>query len=188
MQWTVANWCAIAVSGIFATFAIGDMLIHNRRKRNEWLVEQQRKTAIDVAEARRLESAGMELDEDQILLLNRERAAAESEAARKAKKGVFTKAKESLFGGLSEEEERGGKIGAAARAAQDQVQDSLPGHSQGLGIVQAVEDKIDSHRRQGELVEEVVHPFGGPLDRQAAASTEALSTQSKRWTGWLTGR
>ena len=72
--------------GVFATFAIGDMLIHNRRKRNEWLEEQQRKSAIALEEARQAANTGT-ANEDQILLLNRERAAAQAEAERKIKTG-----------------------------------------------------------------------------------------------------
>lgn len=177
-----------AVSGVFATYAIGDMLIHNRRKRNQWLADQQHKTAVDLAEARRLIDLGIELNEDQVLLINRERAAAESEAARKAKKGIFTRAKETVFGGLSEEEQKGGKIGAAARAAQDQIHELIPDQKEGLGIVEAVEDKIGSHRRGGELVENTSHLTGGVLDREAAADVDVVKDRTKSWTSWLTGR
>ena len=162
------------------------MLIHNRRKRNEWLAEQQQKTAIQLAEARRAEIAGI-ATEDQMLLINRERAAQEAVEAKKNRKGIFTRAKESLLGGMSEEEQQGGKIGAAARAARDKVEENIPERTQDLGIMKAVEEKLDS-RRTGELVEETVHPAGGPLDREAAATSEAVVQKTKSWTGWLTGR
>lgn len=171
------------MSGVVASFAIGDMLIHNRRKRNEWLAEQQRNSAVLLEEARAAVVSGL-ANEDQILLLNRERAAQEAEAARKAKKGIFTRVKESLVGGLSEEEVKGGKIGAAARATKEAVQEKWPEQKQDLGILKA----IDEHRRQGEQVEAIIHPSGGPLDREAAASADALVRTSKSWTSWMTGR
>jgi len=168
------------VCGVVASFAIGDMLIHNRRKRNEWLAEQQLKTAQDVAEARRLVREGVALNEDQILLLNRERAADEAQAAKLAKKGILTSVKESLFGGLSEEEVKGGKIGAASRAIEESVHGAAGEQPRDLGIVKAVEEE----RRRGEAVEQTLHPSGGPLDKQATEFT----AKTKSWTGWVTGR
>lgn len=168
------------VCGVVATFAIGDMLIHNRRKRNEWLAEQQQKTIRDVAEARRALQAGIALNEDQILLLNRERAADEAEAAKKNKKGILASVKESVFGGLAEEEEKGGKIGAASRAVREKLEVQTEEQPQDFGILKAVEEK----RRSGEVVEEVLHPTGGPLDRQAAE----VAGKAKSWTGWMTGK
>lgn len=159
------------------------MLLHNRRKRNEWLADQQQKSAYLLAQAKEAAASGI-ADEDQILLLNRERAAEEAVAAKKARKGIFSRAKDAVFGGVSEEEERGGRIGAAARAAQEQVHEVMPQSKEGLGIVQAVEE----HRRAGEKVEKVLHPLGGPLDREAEARVETAMAKSEGWSSWLTGR
>lgn len=153
------------------------MIAYNRRKRNEWLKEKQRESAEQLEEARKAAAIGT-LTEDQRLMLNRERAAEEAEAARKAKKGMFTRAKESLFGGMSKEEVLGGRIGAAARAAQEQSHTGTD--VSGTGVMQAVESKIKEHRRNGETLEQAVHPLGGPLDQRA----EMLAQRTRGWVSW----
>jgi len=161
------------------------MIAYNRRKRNEWLKEKQQESAVQLEEARRAAAAGV-LTEDQRLMLNRERAAEEAEMARKSKKGIMTRAKEAVFGGLSEEEVQGGKIGAAARAAKEQIQTRTEPQdvSSEASVVQAIQSKIEEHRRTGEALEQVVHPQGGPLDRRA----EALAHKTTGWTSWLQRR
>jgi len=163
------------------------MIMHNRRKRGEWLAEQQAKSAKELEEARNAAATGV-ASQQQILLLNRERAAQEAEDARKAQKGIFTRAKESVFGGVAEEEQKGGKIGAAARAAQEQAKEAVPTSIKTQGVVETVKQEVENTRRSGEAVETVLHPAGGPLDRQAEASLQALKSGSKSWTSWLTGR
>lgn len=167
----------LVVSGVIAAFAIGDMVVHNRRKRNEWLADQQAKSAVLLEEARKASETGPVTD-DQMLLLNRERAAQEAEAEKKSRRGIFGKAKDSLFGGLSKEEVPGGKLGQETREAQERSTSS------GLGIMSAVSEQ----RAQGESAEAIVHPSGGPLDRQAAASAEKASQTARGWSSWLSGR
>lgn len=193
-------------------------MIHNRKKRKEWLAEKQRESAIALAEARRAEAAGT-ANEDQMLLINQDRAAQEANAVRENKKGVFARAKESLYGTLSSEETKGGNLGTAVR----EVQESVTGQGEGLGILKAVEDRaenlkegvqastenlkedvrartenlkygfeagVDSvkqQRRAGEVLEETIHPAGGPLDREAQRVTDALTQKTKSWTSWLRG-
>lgn len=177
------------VSAVVATFGITDMLVHNRRKRNEWLAEQQEKSRVALIEAREALKAGT-VSEDQMLLINRARAAEEAEQGKKASKGVLRRAREWAFGGLSAEEEKGGRIGGLAREAlggremgpEDGEEVLRPREE--MGVVEAVQGKVDERRRQGERIEEVLRPLGGPLDREASALVE----RSKSWTGWVTGR
>jgi len=161
--------------------------MHNRRKRGEWLAEQQANSARDLEEARRAAATGV-VTQEQILLLNRERAAKEAEDAKKAQKGIFARAKESIIGSSSGEEQKGGKIGAAARAAQEQAREMVPTSIGSPGAVKTVEQKVAETRRSGEAVETVLHPTGGPLDRQAESTLQALKSGPKSWTNWLTGR
>jgi len=164
------------------------MIMHNRRKRGEWLAEQQAKSARELEEARQATATGIATPQ-QVLLLNRERAAMEADEARKSAKGMFARAKETLFGGMAEEEQKGGKIGAAARAAQEKAQEVMPQSNKGSGVVQAVEQKVQEYKQSGAgAVEGVVHPFGGPLDRQAQASVDAVRDQTRSWFGWMTRR
>ncbi|TKX26270.1 hypothetical protein C1H76_1231 [Elsinoe australis] len=177
------------VCGVFATFSIGDMLIHNRRKRKEWLEEQQHKSAKMLEEARAAAERGVAND-DQILLLNRERAAQEAEAERKANKGIFKRAKETVFGGLEKEEEKGGKIMAEVRAAQQQTPMTQTLESQASGFLEDV--NAGAQKAVTKVKESIQQPthasVGGPLDRQAQASIDAITTQSKGWFSWVTGR
>ncbi|KAK7722942.1 hypothetical protein SLS57_004797 [Botryosphaeria dothidea] len=173
------------IAGVVTVFALGDMIVYNRRKRREWFHEQNQKHAISLAEAKQAVAAGT-ATEDQVLLLNNER---NKEEHAKNKKGIFTRAKESLFGGLSKEEKEGGKLGAAAFQASDKTQDAWDAirsdaqeaKEQGLGILQAVEDK----RREGEKAQAQAP---GPLDLMAEEAAQTATQKSKSWTSWITGR
>ncbi|KAK4993624.1 hypothetical protein LTR50_000234 [Elasticomyces elasticus] len=181
---------ATGLCGAVAVFSLGDMMLHNRRRRKEWMIEQETKYEKNLAAAREAAAAGI-ADDDQTLLLNRERARDEALAAQKAKKGIFTRAKESLFSGLSSEETPGGKLGARMTgqtsnageqvSAQAERVDRAFEQREGLGIMKAVEEQ----RRQGEIVEEAVHPRGGILDQEAQLATTAVAGATKSWTGWM---
>jgi len=172
-----------------ATAGITDMLLHNRRRRNEWFAEQRAKSERDLAEARGALAAGT-ASEDQMLLINRERSAEEAAQAKKNRPGVFRRTSDWLFSGLSKEEQKGGKLGAAAAAVEASAADAglvapAPGQQHDRSVLQAVEDKVKANRRQGERVEEVVRPSGGPLDRYAASAAAAILTTEKSWEHWM---
>lgn len=168
----------LGIAGVVTVFALGDMIVYNRRKRREWFHEQNQKHAISMAEAKQAMAAGT-ATEDQILLLNNERNKEEHE---KNKKGFFKRTKEALFGGYSMEEKTGGELGSIAAEARDAfVSDAQDAKNQGLGVLHAVEEK----RREGERAQEL-HP--GPLDRMAEDAAEAATQKSKSWTSWIMGR
>lgn len=177
------------VSGVVATAGISDMLLFNRRRRNEWLAEQQMKTAIETAQAKAALAAGR-ATEDQVLLINRERAAAAAEEEKRNRPGMFKRASNYLFSGLQKEEQKGGRLGAAAAKLEEKAQpvkDELLGDKGDRGILKAVEN-VESHRRTGEKVDSVVRPLGGPLDRQAEQATSEIANKSKSWGNWIMGR
>ena len=177
------------VAGVVATAGITDMLMHNRRRRNEWLAEKKAQSAAELLEARRAQSSGT-ITEDQMLLINRERVREAAEAEKKNEPGMFKRAGSFLFGGLEKEEQKGGKLGAAAAKAEEATQpikEKILGQDEDPGFLKSVEQKIDSHRREGEKVVELAKPLGGPLDRQAQLAADAV-TGKKSWTSWLTGR
>lgn len=180
------------VSGCVAAAGITDMLLHNRRRRNEWLAEQQARTARELAEAKRAVAMGMEVTEDQMLLINRERAAEEAAEAKRNRPGMFKRATSYVFGGMEKEEAKGGRLGAAAAAATVTPSAVSEGPAEGQkhdrGVLRAVEEKLDENRRQGEQVEEVMRPLGGPLDRQAQLVADSVSHASRNWLDRITGR
>lgn len=170
-----ANFDFTVVCGVTASFAIGDMLLHNRRKRNEWLADQQAKHQVKIDEARVAFSQGI-ADEDQKLLLNQERTKREAAELKKNKPGMIS----SLFSSSPKEEQQGGNLGAAARAAAESAEEKVASSS----IVKAVEEKVQEHKWQqpqtlaGERIQ------GGVLDQQA----QAVADKSKSWTNWLLRR
>ncbi|KAF2086730.1 hypothetical protein K490DRAFT_74324 [Saccharata proteae CBS 121410] len=187
---------ATGIAGVVTVFALGDMVMYNRRKRKEWFIEQTEKHA-KLLEAAREAAARGAADDDQILLLNRERAAEESQQAAAEKPGIFKSIKKSIFGELPMEEQKGGKLGAIGKEASEQAQWGVEtaretAHDvkeEGLGILKAVEEK----RRDGERA--IPHVSGGPLDNlgedaasAAAQKAAAAAQKSKSWTDWALRR
>ncbi|GAB7361982.1 hypothetical protein MBLNU230_g2019t1 [Neophaeotheca triangularis] len=169
------------VCGVVAAVGITDMLVHNRNRRNEWLAQKRLESARDLEVARRDLERGV-ANEEQVLLINRERVRVEAEEAKKRQPGLFKR----VFGGGDEE----GKEGEALVRFKDGG-----GEGEGKGMlgaaeetVQAVEARVQSERRSGERVTEVLRPMGGPLDREAEAATKAVVGTGESWTSWLTGR
>ncbi|KAK5169663.1 uncharacterized protein LTR77_005641 [Saxophila tyrrhenica] len=102
------------VSAMVFGAGAADMIIHNRRRRNEFMAEQRAKSAKELGEAKLALDAGR-ATEDQVLLINRERAAMEAEEAKRSRPGVFKRTTGWLFGGLSTEEQKGGRLGSGTR-------------------------------------------------------------------------
>ena len=184
----------IVISGGVAVFSLGDMIIYNRRKRKVFFEEQHMLLQQRLAEARVAAAHGT-ADEDQMLLLNRERAAEEAEQVRKRKKGLWNAFK-GLFNieGLSEED-RGSKLdllgeeGLRKMGTESSEPKSVEGLSApkeekpSLGIIQAVEDK----RRDGERELQERGMKGGPLDTIAEQAITAGKSKGG-WTSWMTSR
>ena len=170
------------------------MIIYNRRKRKVFFAEQHMLLQQQLAEAREAAANGT-ADVDQMLLLNRERAAEEAEKVRKGKKGLW-RAFKALFAiqDLSEED-RGGKLDLLGEEqprqlnAESSILKSVEAPSPtkeekpSLGIIQAVEDK----RRDGERELEERHLKGGPLDTFAEQASGAGNSKGG-WTSWMTSR
>ncbi|KAF2725072.1 hypothetical protein K431DRAFT_281548 [Polychaeton citri CBS 116435] len=190
------------VSGAVATAGITDMLLHNRRRKKEWLAEQQSKSAAALTEAKQALAQGT-ATQDQMLLINRERVIEAAELERRNAPGAVTRAKNWLFGGLSKEEQKGGRLGAGAGAAaavpgptefgepqarKQAIEGTKASSNEGSSILQTAGDKLDSHRRQGEKIESALSPLGGPLDQHAQLLTNAALGTEKSWKSWLLGR
>ena len=172
------------ISGVVATAGITDMLLHNRRRRNEWLAEKKAQTARDLVIAKQAVVVGA-ATEDQMLLINQERAAEEAAFAKKNRPGIFKKTTSWLYGGLSEEEKKGGRLGAITTASSP---DSNLLGQEGEVVPLAAAESMDKSRRQHAEVEETFRTAGGPLDKRALLAVEAASDTAKSWTSWLTGR
>lgn len=175
------------------------MILHNRRRRTAFYNEQHALYSQRLIEAIETEKSGMPLDDDQTLILNRERARVQAEEAakertwRKRIKGVF-------IGDLKSDDEGGGKgermvvpsegdilqklgvdqtsiLERAAQADRDSeskmtdLGDSREESKRdGSGVLQAVAEK----RREGERAMEAAGVRGGPLDRMAEGAVQAV--------------
>lgn len=176
---------AIGLAGLLAMASLGDMVLYNRKKKAIWLAEKQEEHRQALEIAREAAARGT-ADEDQILLLNQERAAEDSQKTRAEKKSIFTRAKEYFYSGLSKEEKQDGNT-AVVNAAGDGTRGMIPEESrsqpgEGLGILKAVEET----KREAQTMLPQVR--GGPLDRLGEEAATAVSNNTKSWTSRITGR
>jgi hypothetical protein len=187
----------IVIAGGFTFYAIGDMIIYNRRKRAEFYQEQKSLKENAIRSARLAIAAG-EASEEQINFISREEEHdAQLEAAAKAKaakKGIFKKGKEWLFSGLKNEEE-GEDVGSSERRLG---YEGLCEEDDSLGeresdIVRAIEEKkmaITAKAKQAFAEEKERQRSGGPLDR-LGTETEGVNGETPKsggWTSWMTRR
>ena len=182
------------LAGGVATFALGDMIVYNRRKRKSFFAEQHMLLEQRLAEARQAVANGT-ADDDQMLLINRERAAEEAEEARKARKGPMS-ILTGLFStkGLKEEDNGNGldllgeeglrKMGEESSiiqpAGETRIQDL---EAPGVSVIHKMEEK----RREGEQMLLDVGAKGGPLDQMADQATAAAKSKGGL-TSWFSSK
>ena len=158
----------VLAAGI-TVFALGDMMIYNRRRRNEFyrLQRQQRAHALELAnEAVDAGSA----NEEQLQLIEEEKARLAGYQAKK-EAGLFKRLKEGLVGGLEKEDKKGGTLGIGVEKGSPE-----------LGIVNMVSAKEKLPSTPERPVE------GGPLDQLGATVSRDAEKARKSWWGWLSGR
>jgi hypothetical protein len=179
------------IAGGVTVYALGDMMIYNRRKRAQFFEEQKAIHQNAIYVARQAISAGT-ATEEQIKFINREEehdaqlAAMAREKA--AKKGVFKKTTEWLFSGLKKEEE-GDDVGSSERRLG---YEGLSEEDDGMGtresdIVRAIEDRkerIADKAKQAFADEKERQRTGGPLDRIGTSSDTTSSAEQPKSGGW----
>lgn len=184
---------ATVIAGGFTVYALGDMMIYNRRKRAEFYQEQKALKENAIRSARHAIAAG-EASEEQIQFIRREEEHDAQLEAAKAKKGIFKRGKEWLFSGLKKEEE-GEDVGSSERRlgyeALSEEDDSLGERES--DIVRAIEDKkmqIMVKTKQAFAEEKERQRTGGPLDR-LGTQTEGNTVEPPKsggWASWMTRR
>lgn len=172
----------IVIAGGVTVYALGDMIIYNRRKRAEFYTEQKARyeAAIHVAKAA-IESGSA--TEAQVEFIERDIAQQTRVDAIKAnKKGVFKRASEFLFSGLKKEEQSGDSENSEAESS-DRGDSSL---SQS---VKAETTDIKDKAKEAFANEKERQRTGGPLD-QLGASAENVTAPPKSggWTSFMTRR
>ena len=189
----------VVIAGGVTVYALGDMMIHNRRQRAKFLEDQKAKQTAAVYSARQAIASGSATQE-QINFINMEDAhLARLEVERKAKAektGAWAKYKEWLFSGLKKEEE-GDDVGSSERRlgyeAMSEEDDSLGERES--DIVRAIEDKrtaIAEKAKQAFKDEKDRQRTGGPLDR-LGTETEGVDVGDEKpksggWTSFMTRR
>jgi hypothetical protein len=179
------------IAGGFTFYALGDMMIYNRRKRAEFYQEQKALKENAIHSARLAIAEGV-ASEDQVNFIRREEEHdAQLEAAARAKatkQGIFKKGKEWLFSGLKNEEE-GEDVGSSERRlgyeALSEEDDSLGERES--DIVRAIEEKkmaIAARAKQAFAEEKERQRSGGPLDR-LGSETEGNNGESPKNGGWI---
>ena len=174
-----------------------DMILHNRRKRSAFYAEQRDIYTRRLLEAIETERAGRPLDEDQAVVMNRERARVQAQEAKKQRTWGKT-IKGFLFSDLKNEDVDPPPV----VPSEGEVLDRL-GVDQ-VGVLKASEGKgrrDDTERPVEEPMAEqmkqskggVAGVLGGPLDHmadQAANDVESkiVSKAKGGWTSFLGGK
>ncbi|KAI9796988.1 MAG: hypothetical protein M1835_002511 [Candelina submexicana] len=187
---TLSLIAATGVAAVLAVYGISDMILYNRRQRRDFFAKQKALHAKVLTTAREAAAQGI-ADEDQMLLLNRVRAAEEAEQARLAKKGIWKRTKAWLYSGLKTEEDgsssRENLAAVGNEAWKENASESNDVTGDKLGILKAVKEK----RKEGVEPETVdapspaPEPRGGPLDKLANGEPP---TAKGGWTGFVTRR
>jgi hypothetical protein len=182
----LADISSKGVCAVLAAFSITDMILYNRKRRNQWVRDKHKVQEEDLLDAFNSYRAGT-ADEEQLELLETFRKKEIAKQLSASRTGILTKVKSWFVDGYTLEEKKGGAL-ASSLAAQSSVPEANLGGSvqergEGLGIVEAIEEK----RAQKAQHESVVHTSQkrGMLDHLA---DNAVKDISKGWSGWILGK
>lgn len=174
---------SIGIAG-YSTF---DMLVYNRRKRREWLAQQQAAYETALARAMQARDEGT-LTSDQALILNKELALQQADEENKNAKSLARRGKDWLFSGLQREEQRGGRLGVGLAAGArkegiDATNDAVP--TLGVERIGSSEPFLSGINEPQGASAATSLPSGGPLDQMGNASAKEIENQARSWFSWL---
>lgn len=189
-----ANWYFVVVAGGVTVYALGDMMVYNRKKRAQFFEEQKAVHQNAVYKAREAISAGSATEQD-IAFIQREEQhdaqVAEKARAKAAKKGIFKRGKEWLFSGLKTEEDEselraeGSKDGVLMHTVdRDDKQNKI------MTALGEQKTEFAEKAKQAFADEKDRQRIGGPLDRLGTAPNTDTAEQPKSggWTSFMTRR
>lgn len=187
---SLTNRQLVVVAGGVTVYALGDMIIYNRKKRAQFYEEQKAIHQNAIHNAKQLIAAGTASEQD-IEFIRREeehdRHLAEVARKKAEHRGIFQRGKELLFWGLKKDEE-------------DEIRESSTRQSQGvLDEVNRLGDKAGDiskaiNTKQTEVAGTVKEAFaeekrrqsaGGPLDQLGSKLDDAEQPKSGGWTSWM---
>ena len=161
-------------------FALSDMIVYNRRRRNEYykLQVEHRQAVLEAAKAAEANGTATTI---QLQLLQSEKERLEQEKEKKSR-GWFTKIREELIGGLQKEDVKGGTMGIVLNDSR------TPTESQGnIGVVRSVEEVMDSAKDAMGRDTSSISVVGGPLDQHATKAAQDVEKATKSWWNWVRG-
>ena len=177
------------------------MITVNRRRKRDWIAEQESNYQRALAMARTAEEEGTLTDSLKMFLV-KEQALQQAEAEKAGKESLWQRTKKSMFGGLSLEEKPRGRLLVDPETLKGPL-DERPQAQQSVradrttetspGIVLSVEEPTESRvaddiRRQ--LGPATARPTsgGGPLDHYAEEITVSISASAQRMLNFVTRR
>ena len=182
-----------AAASIVVIIALGDMLLYNRKKRNEFYASMKREYAQQLAEARAAVAAG-NATYDQLEWLAIEAEAKHIDSNKN--KPVWRRFKEAVYESFSLQEQRGGKLKiVGAEFAEGDKEDGADRD----GVMKAVQELVELKRKEkaaraddGQLdslpADTMQLPAGGVLDELGEKTAQDAKAASKSWWSWATGR
>ncbi len=185
----------VGIAGAVTVYALGDMMIYNRRKRREYFAEQMALHNASVHEAQLAVRRGT-ATENQIALLREEEEHRRSKEAEQAPKpGIFRRSTKWLFSGWKKDEdlEVVGNSGPSLDFEGANKEDGIVVES-GSEILKAVEEKKEEIKQRAKENETQPERAGGPLDRLGTSVATADTTnleapkQGGGWTAFMSRR
>lgn len=183
---TVSDFTGLA--GIAVVWSITSLAVHTRTQKRAFIEREMLR--LQMAQVAVADGTATE---EQSHLVEQERASQElaqkrgEERRLRKENSLWKRSKSWLFGGLSMEDT------AALRSPEQEAQKSKADVDGKIGVLEAVKEKVEESRRDGErTAEEVAGVKGGSLDLMAEHAVGALKTNavdSKSWiNGWIKGR
>lgn len=156
-------------------FAVGDMMVYNRRRRGEYYRLKKEQRASELAEAAEADGEGRASPE-QVALLKEESDRLEDIRERK-ERGIWKRVKSAVMGDLRREDVKGGSMGIGVKTGEGK-----------LGVVKAVENMVGEAKEVARREAPAVPVAGGLLDQHAAKAAQDVEKASRSWWDWVTRR
>lgn len=181
------------MAGGVTVYALGDMMVYNRKKRAQFFEEQKAVHSNAVYKAREAIQAGRASEED-VQFIQREEQhdvqVAEIARAKAAKKGIFTRGKEWMFSGLKKDEGDDEGQTQGYEAITHEVNGKEERLSEVAKAIGEQKSQFADKAKQAFADEKDKQRSGGPLDRLGTSTKPEHTEQPKSggWTSFMTGR
>lgn len=178
------------VAGVVTVYALGDMIIYNRRKQKEYFTEQRAIQSAALHDAQVALRAGLATSEQLILLTQEGKLPTMSQtnptekiatAQTGVKPGMFATAKSWLFSGLKKEEDSN-RLGFEMSEEDDSLGESESGI---LRAIEARKLEVANKARLALEREKETQKTGGPLDRIGTENEGRPGVKENGWTSFM---